>query len=400
MEKMLLQKMRGAIWSMALIALVPLGAMAQSNQTIRIVTYNTQGDVSSPTPTGVLPYITTVLEGIGEEDYVGDSIQQLPDIIALQETTSNSTTVAPIVSNLNTYYGSSIYNYSTYQGTEEGGDTSDGNGPNALIYNQNTINLIASVGIGTPEGSTNGEYRQVVRYELQPKVDTGTSTGIFYVYDSHAKSLSSGSESTDQTYQAEEATIMRNDEATLPTNSSVLYVGDFNVNASTDPSMTEMSSSGQGQAFDPLNPTNTSEDWANNSSYLTLLTDADDKLKYRDDLQLVTSNVLNGSPGSLKYVANSEHAFGNNGSVGLGGNVNGGSDTALNDIPGGDTPSRATVLAAMNNTLGSDHLPVVADYTISTVPEPASLAMLFLATLLLVPRRRRRNPLSVAPIRI
>jgi endonuclease/exonuclease/phosphatase family metal-dependent hydrolase len=395
MEKMLLQKMRGAIWSMALIALVPLGAMAQSTQTIRIVTYNTQGDVSSPTPSGVLPYITTVLEGIGEEDYVGDSIQQLPDIIALQETTSNSTTVAPIVSNLNTYYGSSIYNYSTYQGTEEGGDTSDGNGPNALIYNQNTINLIASVGIGTPEGSTNGEYRQVVRYEFQPKVDTGTSTGIFYVYDSHAKSLSDGNTGPDQTAQQEEATLMRTDEATLPTNSSVLYVGDFNVNASTDPSMVEMTSSGQGKAYDPLNPTNASENWATQSSwpsstaYDNLLTENTTYLDYRDDFQFVTSNVLNDSAGALDYVANSEHVFGNNGSTPYDKNVTNSANTAFADI-NGSNPSVSNIIAAMNKSMGSDHYPVVADFTISTVPEPASLGLL-VATIAVFRRPRRRK---------
>ncbi|MGA2584125.1 MAG: endonuclease/exonuclease/phosphatase family protein [Tepidisphaeraceae bacterium] len=380
---------------MALIALVPLGAMAQSTQTIRIVTYNTQGDVSSPTPSGVLPYITTVLEGIGEEDYVGDSIQQLPDIIALQETTSNSTTVAPIVSNLNTYYGSSIYNYSTYQGTEEGGDTSDGNGPNALIYNQNTINLIASVGIGTPEGSTNGEYRQVVRYEFQPKVDTGTSTGIFYVYDSHAKSLSDGNTGPDQTAQQEEATLMRTDEATLPTNSSVLYVGDFNVNASTDPSMVEMTSSGQGKAYDPLNPTNASENWATQSSwpsstaYDNLLTENTTYLDYRDDFQFVTSNVLNDSAGALDYVANSEHVFGNNGSTPYDKNVTNSANTAFADI-NGSNPSVSNIIAAMNKSMGSDHYPVVADFTISTVPEPASLGLL-VATIAVFRRPRRRK---------
>ena len=110
------------------------------------------------------------------------------DIFGLEETTSNSTTVAPIVSNLNSYYsGAAVYAQSPYQATEAGGDLADGNGPNALVYNTSTLKLLASVGVGTPEGSTNGEYRQVVRYEFQPVGDTG-STGIFYVYVSHMKS--------------------------------------------------------------------------------------------------------------------------------------------------------------------------------------------------------------------
>jgi len=57
-------------------------------------TYNTQDDVSSPTPAGAIPYLATTIEGIGQQKYVGDGILQLPDIIALQETTSNAATVA------------------------------------------------------------------------------------------------------------------------------------------------------------------------------------------------------------------------------------------------------------------------------------------------------------------
>jgi MYXO-CTERM domain-containing protein len=370
------------------VAMFPLAAMGQTTQTIRVVTYNTQGDVSSPSPTTVLPQIETVLEGIGQEKYVGDNVLQLPDIIGLEETTSNSTTVAPIVSALNTYYNSNIFNYPSFQATQSGGDT-DGNGPNAVIYNQDTLNLIGSVGVGTPEGSVNGEYRQVARYEFQPLVDTGTGNGTFYVYVCHAKSLSSGSETTDQTYQEEEAAIIRTNEATLPASASVIYMGDWNVNASTDPSMVEMSSSGQGQAYDPLNPTNQSEDWAENSTYQGLETESDTDLRYRDDLQLVTSNVLNDSPGSLDYIANSEHAFGNNGGTAIYGSVNSGSNTALNDIIGNGPLTPSEVFNAENPTTGSDHLPVVADFSI-VVPEPSS-GLLALAALGVLARRRRRN---------
>ena len=78
-----------------------------------------------------------------------------------------------------------------------------------------TLKLLASVGVGTPGGSSNGEYRQVVRYEFQPLGDSG-STGVFYVYVSHMKS---GTTSADAKARGQEATIIRNDEATLPANS-------------------------------------------------------------------------------------------------------------------------------------------------------------------------------------
>jgi autotransporter-associated beta strand protein len=349
-------------------AILPVAAMAQTAQTIRVVAYNTQGDVgtngdSGPTPTEVIPNVATAFEGIGEENYVGDNLQQLPDVIALEETTSNGTTVAPLVNTLNTFYGSNIYNYSTVQGAQSGANT-NGNGPNALIYNQTTMNLVSSVGVGTPEGATNGEYRQVMRYELQPLADSGTNNGVFYVYVCHAKSLASGSITTDQQDQQEEATIIRNDEATLPANSAVMYVGDWNVDASTDPSMVEMSSAGQGQAFDPLNPTWASEDWAENSSYQGILTESDTDLRYRDDLELVTSNILNDGPGSPDYLSGSDHGFANNGTTAEGKSINQASNTALNDLPANPNPTRSQILDAMNSSIGSDHLPIVADYSL------------------------------------
>ena len=354
---------RAVIARRAILITAAIPVIVQAG-TIRIVSYNTQGDVSTPAPTTVLPNLETVFEGIAQERYTGDKILKLPDILALQETTSNSTTVTPIVTALNSYFNHpNLYSSSSYQGTESNNDPTVGNGPNALIYNQTTLNLMASVGVGTPTGASDGEYRQVVRYEFQPIIDTGTSNGIFYVYDQHAKSLSSGTQSVNQTYQQEEATIIRNDEATLPANSSVLYVGDWNVNASTDPSMNEMTSAGQGQAIDALNPNNNPQNWQKSSSYLTVLSDSVATLDYRDDIEFMTGNILNGSSGSLTYIPSSLHVFANNGSTGVGANINSTANTALNDLVGPLTP--ATVLAAMNKSIGSDHLPVVSDYTVA-----------------------------------
>jgi hypothetical protein len=125
---------------------------------IRIVTYNIEDDINGATTP--LPGLYQVLEGIGEEQVQGND--QPLDILALQETTSNTTTVAPIVSALNAFYnGAAVYAQSSYQATQSGSNA-DGNGPNAVIYNTTTLSLLASVGVGTPKGSSNGEYRQVV----------------------------------------------------------------------------------------------------------------------------------------------------------------------------------------------------------------------------------------------
>ena len=138
-------------------------ALAQS-ETLRVATYNIEADINGVTAPRSGLY--QVLEGIGEQLIAGNA--QPLDILALEETTSNSVTVAPIVSNLNAFYnGSAIYAQSPVQGGQAGGNTS-GNGPNAIVYNTKTVQLLATVGVGNPLGSTNGEYRQVMRYEFEP----------------------------------------------------------------------------------------------------------------------------------------------------------------------------------------------------------------------------------------
>jgi len=361
-------------------AVWPAGAWAQSTQTIRAVTYNIQGDISTANETAVIPQIATVLEGIGQQKYVGDNLLEMPDVIGLQETASNTINVAPLAGDLNTYYKSNYYTYSTVQGTQNGGITI-GNGPNALIYNQYKMNLIASVGVGTPQGGTNGEFRQVMRYELQPLVWAGTNNGVFYVYVDHYKSggaSTAADGTTDGALRAEEARIVRNDEATLPAAAAVLYVGDYNVDGSTEDmykTLTAVNSPtgvAQGQAYDPLNPNfDYTQNWATNSTYKAIMTESDNNLRYRDDLITMTGNVYSGSAGQLNLISNSYHAFGNNGGTNEGGNINNINNHSIDDIVGNSYPGVSTltvsqVLTAMNNTTGSDHLPVEADFSQTT----------------------------------
>lgn len=85
-----------------------------SSATLRIVTYNIEADINNDT--GPLPGMATVLEGIGQQSIGGDT--QPIDVLALQETTSNTQTVQPIVNDLNSDYGSGTYALSTYQASE------------------------------------------------------------------------------------------------------------------------------------------------------------------------------------------------------------------------------------------------------------------------------------------
>jgi hypothetical protein len=227
-------------------------------------------------------------------------------------------------------------------------------------------------------GSSSGEYREVMRYELAPAGMTPTATNEFYVYVSHYKS---GTSSTDLTDRNGEARIIRNDEATnLPANARVLYVGDYNITTSGEASyQTILSNTApngiyQGQGIDPLNVTDaTNINWGISTTATNILameTDSPTDLRYRDDLQVMTTNVYFGVAGGLALVPGTYLVFGNNGTTPYYGSVNSGSNTALN----GDLASGAPISAAqlyLDLTKASDHLPVVADYTIPiTVPAP------------------------------
>jgi hypothetical protein len=330
--------------------------------TFRMATYNIEADINGVTTPR--PGLYAVLEGIGEQQVQGHN--QPLDLLTLQETTSNTTTVDPIVAALNSYYsGIATYARSPLQLTQSGGNTG-GNGPNAIVYNSSTLNLLQSVGVGTPQGSGNGEYRQVGRFEFQP-VGASGSSGIFYVYVSHFKA---GTGSTNANLRNEEAQIIRNDEATLPATARVLYTGDLNLDASTDAAYQTLAAANspsgvnQGAGFDPLNrPGN----WALNSAFQDILTESSTDLRYRDDFQLGTQNVTAAAAGGLAYVTGTYHIFGVNGTTPVHGTVNSGANTSFNGNLVQDGPtfiSGATLLSDL--TTASDHLPVVADFTIPT----------------------------------
>ena len=310
-------------------------------------------------------------KGLARRTSPGDPAQPI-DVLALEETTSNPTTLQPIVNGLNAFYAYRTipagYAMSPYQATEDGGDTADGNGPNAMVYNTNTLQLVASVGVGSPNGSGNGEYRQVVRYEFAPVGTLPTTNNEFYIYVSHYKADSG---SANAALRNGEAQIVRADSATLPSNARVLYTGDFNCSTSSEPMYQTLVAAGANQAFDVLNPSGTNNvTWSRNT--LTAVSETATSLSDRDDYQMMTSNVLYGVVGGgLAYVPGTYHIFGNNGSTR---NVGSG-DTALNtDLTTNVTGITATQLYQYLTT-ASDHLPVVADYII---PFPLALQTVFI----------------------
>jgi PKD repeat protein len=356
------------------------GAASAQTRTLRIVTYNIEADTggyATNRPGLINPWSGGtatnggVLEGIGEEVLGSDGAQPI-DILALQETTSNTTTVTPIVNGLNSYYNVvGMYALSPFQATSSGGVTGGG-GPSALIYNTTAVQLLASVGVDPPGGtnqlgSPSGEYREVIRYLFAPAGVATNSANIFYIYNSHYKA-STGI--TNEMYRAEEAQIIRNDSATLPSNSRILYVGDYNpTGGSSEQGYQTIIGPGINQGIDPLNPPGaTGIDWSGNSLQVEK-TESAVSLRYRDDFQISTTNIYYGVAGGLTLVSGTYHAFGNNGTTAYSGNVGTG-NTALTNIPVGARVDAVTLYADLTNA--SDHLPVVADYIVPLYVAPVA----------------------------
>ncbi len=345
---------RGRLAFIVFAVLIGASPLARA-QVLRIVTYNIEADVNGNTApnTGLF----TVLEAVGEQNLNG--VQQPIDILGLEETTSETATVAPIVKALNSYYGAGAsYMMSNVQGKQNGGNTT-GNGPNSLIYNANTVQLVATTGLaGTPNAS--GVNRQVMRYQFQ--AIGGTAAKYFYVYVSHMKSSAGGTTTTDLNDRIAEAKLIIADAKSLPAGTSTIYTGDFNMDGSTEVAYQTLTASGTGQGIDPLN---VSQDdtitWG--STTHDILTEASTALKYRDDIQFLSPDIYNGTASAaLRYVPNSFRAFGNNLSTTYGKSVNTSANTALNNLQGPITASQALVAL----TTASDHLPVVADYVVAT----------------------------------
>ena len=335
-------------------------ASVEAVETLRIVTYNIKADTGSSTSG---PGLTTVLQAIGSEHLNGNA--QPIDVLALQELYSTpSTTLGYIVGQLNGIYGAGTYAYDTTSDPTTGGS---GGGPSGLIYNTKTVRDVAAVAIGTDSDS--GAARAPMRYTLQP---LGVAAAQFYLYVSHMKSGSAGSDSpTNGSRRNFEAGELRTDAATLGANAHIIYSGDFNLDSSSEAAYQTMIASGVGQANDPANPAG---DWTATSAFHGILTESATDLSYRDDFQFVSGPML--SQNGLQLLSGTYGAFGNNGTTARGKSVNLTTNTALSDLV-----NRTDVLSAL--TTATDHLPVVADYTVVGVPEPSSGILAGVAGLIL-----------------
>jgi len=321
---------------------------------IRVVTYNTQCS-----GLGVVPPNTgfdTIMKGIGDHHLAGNA--QPIDVLSLQEldgnqfTPGNSATLPYIVNIMNSLYPTSVYVADTVKDPTTGGT---GGGPNGLVYNSSTVQLIQAKVVGSASGS--GAPRAPMRYQLRP-VGQGPSAD-FYLYVVHYKA---SSDSTSKNRRNIESTTIRADADALGPNAHIIYSGDFNFTSGrTETAYQTLLAAGNGKANDPANPTNT---WTNTSTYRGLMTESATSCSIRFDFQFVTNAVLNQY--GVQLVPGTYSVFGNNGTSTFGGSVNSQFNTDLADLP-----NRLQVLQLL--TTVSDHLPVVADYALVFAPCPGDL---------------------------
>jgi len=313
--------------------------------TLRIVNYNITAADQLPRAG-----LATLVQAMAAETVSGVTDQV--DLLTIQEVQSQAVTSANVAATLNAMYGAGTYGHGSLNGATTGAGTQ------GVVYNTSALQLLEEKAIGT--ASSSGGPRQTIRYCFRPK--NGDASSVFYVYNSHLKSLDT---TTDAGRRNVEATAIRADADALPEGTNILYVGDFNLYRSSEAAYQTFLSAGPGQAFDPISRPG---DWHSNSSFVDTFTQAPlftapdgltgGGLDDRFDFQIVSGEVL--APGGFTYVSGTYRTFGNNGSVPRNGDINDPRSTAL---PG--LPNRIEVLNTL--TTFSDHLPVVADYTYETV---------------------------------
>lgn len=321
---------------------------------IRVVTYNVQSSGLGIVPPN--PGFDTVMQAIGDHQLAGNA--QPIDVLSLQEldgtqfTPGNSATLPFIVSQLNAIYGPNVYAADNTKNPTTGGT---GGGPNGLVYNTTTIQMIQAKVVGSASGS--GAPRAPMRYQLRP-VGYGPEAD-FYIYVSHYKA---SSDTTSKNRRNVESTTIRADADALGPSAHIIYSGDFNFTSGrSETAYQTLIAAGPGQANDPANPANT---WTNSSTYRGLMTHSSTGCNIRFDFQFVTSAVLNQY--GFKIVPGTYETFGNNGSTSFGSTVYSQFNTAL-----GDLTNRLQVLQLLTSV--SDHLPVVADYEVVLALCPGDL---------------------------
>ncbi|QDT00848.1 PEP-CTERM sorting domain-containing protein [Adhaeretor mobilis] len=331
----------------SLVATIVLTTSLMAHAQLRVVNYNT---LDKPIDSLEGTLFSTIFTAIGNKSING--IAKRVDLLALQEQRglSGTSTAQEMANLLNTEYGVSSYEASLYAfGTDRVG----------IVYDSSTVELINTTNVfaGGPRPTFRGQFRPVGYTD---------SSADLYLYSSHFKAGSSGSDISTRTT---EGLRVSNDAAALGTNANFIFSGDFNFGSSSEDGYENL----EVTANDPIDlsswPNSSIAEHMTQSTRTSNLSDggASGGMDDRFDLQLVSNNLLDGEGlsylgptstglGSLEH---SYQAFGNDG-VSYNTRIN-------NTILGRSQP--ASVLNALYSF--SDHLPVVADYQLPAVMDAA-----------------------------
>ncbi|HLX69310.1 MAG TPA: hypothetical protein VKV04_06750 [Verrucomicrobiae bacterium] len=404
-------------------------ASAAQATILRIVSYNI--DCSDQSSDGNITNATrslpTVIEAIGLH-HLGTNAQPM-DVMGCEELLSTS--LSNFVVQLNNIYGAGTY------ARDITGDPNTGGGPDGLMFNTRTIQVISARALKTGQmvllqsngiytnaytfgGGTNGATRAPMVYRLRP-MGYGPSAD-FYMYVSHARSTSDDAIGDARYAEAQE--VRSDAKYNLPAGSHILYSGDWNLFSGSYENaykcLTGQTTSdgidwsdhsaiwantNQTQAYDPMSQTvpPTTRTWTNaasdNATYL--YGDATDKLTSRIDIQLPNAlmfaaynrqggvqlavdtadpfDALNFPAAQYPYAF---ETFGNDGSTPRNTASTNSANHSLDDLNGG-TPNAATVKTDLleagtgsdSTFVGSDHYPIFGDYVVAP-PPPTSIVLI------------------------
>lgn len=393
-------------------------------RTLRIISYNIDcADTGSDANiTNSLHSLPVVIQAIGLH-HIGTNAQPA-DVITCEELlyrNSVQTSLSNLVYQLNATNGAGLYAYDpTF-------DTNTGGGPDGLIYNTHTIQVVSARVLKTgqtvllqpnltyasaysPGGGLNGVTRAPMVYQLRP-IGYGT-TNDFYIYVSHARSSSDNTVGDARYAEAQE--VRSDAKYILPAGSHIMYAGDWNLfNGSnenaykcltgqttsdgidwSDPS-TFWANTNATQGFDPTSkaypPTTTV--WTNgagdNANYL-YSDSTDGSFASRIDIQLVNRPMVGAynSQGGVQIAEDTNdpfdssnfpsskyryafEVFGNNGSTPFKQYVTNSANHSLDDLTNTIFSPSLVYKDILNSgsgatATGSDHYPIVGDYSIAT----------------------------------
>ena len=407
----------------ALAAAIAFFSCDADAKALRIVSYNIDcADQSSDNNiTGATHSLPTVVQAIGLH-HIGTNVQQV-DVMSCEEL--QSTTLANFVSALNNIYGAGTYAYDPTV------DPNTGGGPDGLIYNTTTVQVISARALPTgqtvllqsnsaytaahsPGGGVNGVARGPMVYRIRPVGYDSNSD--FYMYVSHARSTSDDTVGDARYAEAQE--VRSDAKYNLPAGAHILYCGDWNLfNGSGEnaykcltgqvtsdaidwsDTSSVWANTNQTQAYDPTSKTTppTTTTWANvagdNASYL--YGDSTSSLTSRIDLQLPNALMYaaynsqggvqlapdTGDPFDSSNFPSSKYpyayeVFGNNGTTARSSATTSAANHSLDDLAS-TSPNASTTLSDIqlvgsgSSFTGSDHYPLVSDWVIISSVAPS-----------------------------